>query len=82
MYTHPHNSQANKWNKLKEYPRFIVLHIEEHGMLVPEWIYGAEYKSCHQSTEEGPPQSFKGEVIADLSKREYRHVQIFNRTCQ
>lgn len=52
MYTHPHNSQANEWNKLKEYPRFIVLYIEEDRMLVPKWIYGAKYKSCHQSTEE------------------------------
>jgi len=55
MYTHPHNSQANEWNKLKEYPWFIVLYIEEDRMLISKWIYGAEYKSCHQSAEERPP---------------------------
>jgi hypothetical protein len=55
MYTHPHYSQANEWNKLKEYPWFIVLYVEEDRMLVSKWIYGAEYKRCHQGTEERPP---------------------------
>lgn len=33
-----HYAQSHKRYQLKEYPRFIVFHVEQHRMFVAKWI--------------------------------------------
>lgn len=47
-------------------PGGMKLHIEQDQAAVPEGVDGAQGERCHQSSEEGAPQGFQREVIANL----------------
>ena len=64
--THPYDPQENEGHQFDEYPGLVVLHVEEHGMLVAKGVDGAEDKSGHQGRKEGAPERLQREVVGGL----------------
>lgn len=65
----PKDAQKDKGDELKQVPRGVVLHVEQHQAAVTEGVDGAQDEGCHQGSEEGAPQRLQGEVVANLRER-------------
>lgn len=52
-------------------PGGVKLNIEQDQAAVPKGVDGAQGERRHQSGEEGAPQGFQREVIADLARARY-----------
>lgn len=68
----PKHSQEDKGNELKQVPRRVVLHVEQHQAAVPERVNGAQDEGRHQGSKEGAPQSFEWKVVTHLEHRQER----------
>lgn len=53
--SHPNNTEAHKRDQLEEDPRLVVLHKEQHRVLVPERVDGAQDERRDQRAEERTP---------------------------
>lgn len=50
------DSQQDERDELKQVPRRVVLHVEQHQAAVTKWVDGAQDEGGHQGSEEGAPE--------------------------
>lgn len=63
------DAQQDEGHQLGHVPRRVVLNIEEHQAAVAKGVDGAQSEGSNQRGEERTPQSFEGEIVADLQER-------------
>jgi len=66
MGAYSENPEDSEGDQLEEDPRFVVLDVEEHRVLVAVRIDGTDDEGGDQGAEKGTPQSFHWKVVAHL----------------
>lgn len=61
--TYAYNPKAHEGNKLEEDPGLVVLHEEQHRVLVAEGVDGAQDEGRDECAEERAPQRLQREVV-------------------
>lgn len=64
--TYAYNAEADEGDELEEDPGLVVLHEEQHRVLVAEWVDGTQDERRDQRAEERTPQSLQREVVRHL----------------
>ena len=66
----PDDAEQQEGEQLDEYPRVVVLDVEEDRVLVAERVDGLQDEGGDQSAEEGPPERLQREVVAHFLEAE------------
>ena len=66
----PDDTEEEEGEKLDEYPRVVVLDVEEDRVLVAERVDGLQDEGGDQRAEERPPERLQREVVAHFLQAE------------
>ena len=66
----PDDTEEEEGEKLDEYPRIVVLDVEEDRVLVAERVNGLQDEGGDQRAEERSPERLKREVVAHFLEAE------------